>query len=172
MTHDKGKGGDIETASIDSLRDEKHQHQDPSTPEHLTLKQRLQDFTFVWDAFKISTGGVAFTLSVTANWVSGFTGLGTVIFGPNCFYLRLSPIRLMHVLLYIRELSRMLSPMLTRRLALAFLYMESVRILPLQVHTAIFLIRVHWWSFSQEVPNTSLVRRVLLVHIASDIKLS
>lgn len=80
-TNEKGKDVDIETSSMDFGHEVKHL----VVPQHLTLKERLKHFTFAWYAFTMSTGGVAFTLSVLPNRFAGLTGLGTVIFVLNLF---------------------------------------------------------------------------------------
>lgn len=84
-SNEKGRLGDLEDGSVDSIHDAKHQHQHPPTPEHLTLRERLKHFTFAWYAFTMSTGGVAFTMSVLPNRFAGLTGLGTAIFVANLF---------------------------------------------------------------------------------------
>lgn len=48
-----------------------------------TLKDRLKHFTFAWFACTMSTGGIAFVLSVVPNRFNGLTTLGTVIFVLN-----------------------------------------------------------------------------------------
>ncbi|KAF8857354.1 hypothetical protein BDZ45DRAFT_623825 [Acephala macrosclerotiorum] len=51
----------------------------------LSFKERLKHFTFAWYAMTMSTGGVAFVLSVVPNRFAGLTGLGTGIFVFNLF---------------------------------------------------------------------------------------
>lgn len=51
----------------------------------LSFKDRLKHFTFAWYAMTMSTGGVAFVLSVVPNRFAGLTGLGTAIFVFNLF---------------------------------------------------------------------------------------
>lgn len=72
---------DIEVQSVDDLKKEDH-HEEPTS---LTFRQRLKHFTFAWYAMTMSTGGVAFTLSVLPNRFSGLTALGTGIFILNLF---------------------------------------------------------------------------------------
>ncbi|KAE8453911.1 hypothetical protein EG329_007687 [Mollisiaceae sp. DMI_Dod_QoI] len=52
---------------------------------NLSIKDRLKHFTFAWYASTMSTGGVAFVLSVVPNRFYGLTGLGTGIFIFNLF---------------------------------------------------------------------------------------
>ncbi|KAI1001295.1 hypothetical protein K3495_g6906 [Podosphaera aphanis] len=62
--------------------DEKHQLDD--TPKRgLSLKDRLKHFTFAWYAATMSTGGVAFLLSVIPNRFPGLTQLGMSLFIMN-----------------------------------------------------------------------------------------
>lgn len=54
-------------------------------PTSLTIKERLEHFTFAWYASTMSTGGIAFVLSVIPNRFDGLTGLGTTLFVFNLF---------------------------------------------------------------------------------------
>ncbi|CAD6503199.1 BgTH12-02867 [Blumeria graminis f. sp. triticale] len=59
-------------------------HEDNSIPrEGLTLRQRLKHFTFAWYSCTMSTGGVAFTLSVIPNRFPGLTQIGLGLFVIN-----------------------------------------------------------------------------------------
>lgn len=73
---------DVEVASIDP-----HKHDEPHVGA-LSMKHRLKHFTFAWYTWTMSTGGVAFVLSVipTAYRFSGLSTLGTVIFVANLFF--------------------------------------------------------------------------------------
>jgi tellurite resistance protein TehA-like permease len=51
----------------------------------VSLRDRLRHFTFAWYAMTMSTGGVAFVLSVIPNRFGGLTGLETAIFILNLF---------------------------------------------------------------------------------------
>ncbi|KAI6248027.1 Malic acid transport protein [Erysiphe necator] len=51
----------------------------------LTLKERLKHFTFAWYASTMSTGGIAFTLSVLPNRFPGLDEIGAAIFILNIF---------------------------------------------------------------------------------------
>ncbi len=53
---------------------------------NLSFKDRLKHFTFAWYAFTMSTGGIAFVLSVVPNRFPGLTGIGTGIFVTNIFF--------------------------------------------------------------------------------------
>jgi len=55
--------------------------------DNLTLRDRLKHFTFAWYACTMSTGGIAFVLSVIpeASRFNGMTQLGTAIFVFNLF---------------------------------------------------------------------------------------
>lgn len=77
-----GKEMDIEVASIDL------QKYDEPYVGKVSLKERLKHFTFAWYAWTMSTGGVAFVLSVVppAYRFSGLTTIGTVIFVMNLFF--------------------------------------------------------------------------------------
>lgn len=75
---------DIEIQAI-PVDPHKTEHHDDDHPTSLTFKQRLKHFTFAWYAMTMSTGGVAFTLSVLPNRFSGLTALGTGIFVINLF---------------------------------------------------------------------------------------
>lgn len=74
------KETDVEVASIDL-----HKHDE--YVGDISLKDRLKHFTFAWYAWTMSTGGVAFVLSVVppAYRFSGLTTIGTVIFVMNLF---------------------------------------------------------------------------------------
>ncbi|RDW92238.1 hypothetical protein BP5796_01632 [Coleophoma crateriformis] len=52
-------------------------------PTHLSIRARLEHFTFAWFACTMSTGGVAFTMSVIPNRPEALTVLGTVMFVAN-----------------------------------------------------------------------------------------
>jgi tellurite resistance protein TehA-like permease len=64
-----------------SLHDEKEE----ATAGNTTLKDRLKHFTFAWYACTMSTGGVAFVLSVIPSRFDGLTQLGSGIFVFNLF---------------------------------------------------------------------------------------
>jgi tellurite resistance protein TehA-like permease len=74
---------DIEIASVELHKD----YDEPYVGE-ADLKLRLKHFTFAWYAWTMSTGGVAFVLSVIppAYRFAGLTGLGTGIFVTNLFF--------------------------------------------------------------------------------------
>ncbi|KUJ15930.1 uncharacterized protein LY89DRAFT_587418 [Mollisia scopiformis] len=71
---------DIEVGSIPH---DHHKHEEIAGP--LSIKDRLKHFTFAWYASTMSTGGVAFVLSVVPNRFEGLTGLGIGIFIFNLF---------------------------------------------------------------------------------------
>lgn len=71
---------DIEVQSI-SIDHEKEE----AVRGTVSLRDRLKHFTFAWYAMTMSTGGVAFVLSVIPNRSDGLTGLGTAIFVFNLF---------------------------------------------------------------------------------------
>jgi C4-dicarboxylate transporter/malic acid transport protein len=78
----KGKGKDIENG-LQKEHDEKHDHGvDPST---VTWRERLKHFTFAWYACTMSTGGVAFVMSVVPNRFEAMTAIGTGMFIFNLF---------------------------------------------------------------------------------------
>jgi C4-dicarboxylate transporter/malic acid transport protein len=60
-----------------------HHDVDPATVD---WRERLKHFTFAWYASTMSTGGVAFVLSVVPHRFSFFTGLGTAIYIFNIIY--------------------------------------------------------------------------------------
>jgi C4-dicarboxylate transporter/malic acid transport protein len=74
------KEKDIEAHAVAPSHDH-HKVVPPSTP--LTWTERLKHFTFAWYACTMSTGGVAFVLSVIPNRFDGLTGLGTAMFVFN-----------------------------------------------------------------------------------------
>lgn len=69
---------EIQSISLDHKKEE-------SEPQSLSLRDRLKHFTLAWYAMTMSTGGVAFTLSVLPNRFDGLTTLGTAIFIFNLF---------------------------------------------------------------------------------------
>jgi hypothetical protein len=75
-----GNEKDIEIQSI-SIDHDKEEAVIGSVP----IRDRLKHFTFAWYAMTMSTGGVAFVLSVIPNRFNGLTGLGTGIFILNLF---------------------------------------------------------------------------------------
>ncbi|KAH8797583.1 voltage-dependent anion channel [Hyaloscypha sp. PMI_1271] len=68
----------IQSISIDHEKEE-------AVIGSVSLRDRLKHFTFAWYAMTMSTGGVAFVLSVIPNRFDGLTGLGTAIFILNLF---------------------------------------------------------------------------------------
>ena len=58
-------------------------HKSKHDPETLSWSERLKHFTWAWFACTMSTGGVAFVVSVIPNRLTGLTELGTVIFVFN-----------------------------------------------------------------------------------------
>jgi C4-dicarboxylate transporter/malic acid transport protein len=72
---------DIEVQSIVSL----DQKKEVEPPQDVSLRGRLKHFTLAWYAMTMSTGGVAFVLSVLPNRFDGLTALGTAIFVFNLF---------------------------------------------------------------------------------------
>jgi C4-dicarboxylate transporter/malic acid transport protein len=73
-----GKDIEIQSISIDHEKEE-------AVIGSVSLRDRLKHFTFAWYAMTMSTGGVAFVLSVVPNRFNGLTGLGTGIFILNLF---------------------------------------------------------------------------------------
>jgi C4-dicarboxylate transporter/malic acid transport protein len=69
---------EIQSISIDHEKEE-------AVIGSVSLRDRLKHFTFAWYAMTMSTGGVAFVLSVIPNRFDGLTGLGTAIFILNLF---------------------------------------------------------------------------------------
>jgi hypothetical protein len=76
---------DIEAESVLSYEKPHHDSHHHPEPTSLTIRERLEHFTFAWYASTMSTGGVAFVLSVIPNRFDGLTGLGTVMFVFNLF---------------------------------------------------------------------------------------
>jgi tellurite resistance protein TehA-like permease len=74
---DTGKEYDSRATSLQVGGDE---------PLVVNFKERLKHFTFAWYASSMSTGGVAFVLSVVPNRFNGLTGLGTGVFVFNLIY--------------------------------------------------------------------------------------
>lgn len=70
---------DMESSTIADLDHPKPE----SNPESLSWSERLKHFTFAWYACTMSTGGVAFVLSVIPNRFDALTGIGTFIFVVN-----------------------------------------------------------------------------------------
>jgi hypothetical protein len=60
-------------------------HKEEAALGSVSLRDRLRHFTFAWYAMTMSTGGVAFVLSVIPNRFGGLTGLETAIFILNLF---------------------------------------------------------------------------------------
>ncbi|POS83549.1 hypothetical protein EPUL_006585 [Erysiphe pulchra] len=56
-----------------------------NTVTELSFKERLKHFTFAWYASTMSTGGIAFTLSVLPNRFPGLDQIGTSVFILNIF---------------------------------------------------------------------------------------
>lgn len=78
------KQADLESIiSYEKPHHDDHHH--APEPTSLTIKERLEHFTFAWYASTMSTGGVAFVLSVIPNRFDGLTGLGTTMFVFNLF---------------------------------------------------------------------------------------
>ncbi|PBP16580.1 C4-dicarboxylate transporter/malic acid transporter [Diplocarpon rosae] len=77
--------GDFHEREIEIPKPAAHDHHHISAGPH-TFKERLKHFTFAWYAWTMSTGGVAFVLSVIPNRFSGLTGLGTFLFVLNIFF--------------------------------------------------------------------------------------
>ncbi|CZR60657.1 related to C4-dicarboxylate transport protein [Phialocephala subalpina] len=74
---------DVEVGSIHKGAHGHDAHAEVLGP--LSFKERLKHFTFAWYAMTMSTGGVAFVLSVVPNRFTGLTGLGTGLFVFNLF---------------------------------------------------------------------------------------
>ncbi|TVY14957.1 Malic acid transport protein [Lachnellula arida] len=71
---------DLEASSVPLYNDDdKSKH----NPENLSWSERLKHFTFAWFACTMSTGGIAFVVSVIPNRLTGLTELGTAIFVFN-----------------------------------------------------------------------------------------
>ena len=77
------KEDDLE--SVISYEKPSHDHHHGPEPTSLTIKERLEHFTFAWYASTMSTGGVALVLSIVPNRFDGLTGLGTIMFVFNLF---------------------------------------------------------------------------------------
>ncbi|PMD44742.1 hypothetical protein L207DRAFT_552816 [Hyaloscypha variabilis F] len=67
-----------------SLRIHNHEKEE-AVVGSVSLRDRLKHFTFAWYAMTMSTGGVAFVLSVIPNRFDGLTTLGTAMFILNLF---------------------------------------------------------------------------------------
>ncbi|KAI6716036.1 hypothetical protein JHW43_001420 [Diplocarpon mali] len=76
---------DLQEREIEIPKPAAHDHHHISAGPH-TSKERLKHFTFAWYAWTMSTGGVAFTISVIPNRFSGLTGLGTFLFVLNIIF--------------------------------------------------------------------------------------
>ncbi|KAH6666733.1 voltage-dependent anion channel [Halenospora varia] len=86
----EGKEKDLEAGKHDDGHDhDKHEE----SAANVTWKDRLKHFTFAWFAWTMSTGGVAFVLSVVPNRVESLIALGTAMFVINIIiYLTLTTI--------------------------------------------------------------------------------
>lgn len=70
-------------STTSSIREKSHDAHYDMGSQNLTFKERLKHFTFAWFAATMSTGGIAFTLSVLPNRFPGLTGIGMGIFFVN-----------------------------------------------------------------------------------------
>ncbi|RKF72680.1 Malic acid transport protein [Golovinomyces cichoracearum] len=76
----KGSPSQLSSDLENQLRIQPPLVNEKSNLDNLTLKDRLKHFTFAWYASTMSTGGIAFTLSVIPNRFPGLDLIGTIIF--------------------------------------------------------------------------------------------